>query len=214
MERTLIIDVPTSSATESEFSGLGFTLAHPTALTATLLTLPLWQKLDPKTALLVFPGNGALYVQRTLPGSWLRQWPHTSATACRWWTPGETPVAFAGRIYERGFLLGRKDIILIDDVVSSGATMRRLHKINQPWIPGAAWHAATWIAQESASMHGFTNLIAAHRVGTRATKWPINSLSTLLTNPDIAAVYAQRNFPDSRPLTLLLERLRSTLPPP
>lgn len=83
---------------------------------------------------------------------------------------------------------------MIDDVISSGETVRKLRKENEKFIPMAEWQAVTWVTQEAAATKGFSAVFAVETVGTKERKSPINSLSTLVECQKIAESYARRNF--------------------
>lgn len=167
-----------------------------------------WKNLNPATTLLVFPGNGANIVRGFMDPEWLLRWRTASATAKRIWIPGEPPQAIAGRIFPDKFMLGVKDTVIIDDVISSGETARKLRAVNMPWIPATRWHAVTWVMQRAASLRGFNSHYAAAEVGKVDSKDPLNSLSTLIENVEIAESYARRNFPNPEAFLALLNELR------
>jgi hypothetical protein len=168
-----------------------------------------WKNFNSATTLLVFPGNGANIVRGFMDADkWLLCWRTASATAKRFWIPGEPPQAIAGRIFPDRFLLGMKDIVVIDDVVSSGETVKKLRAVNMPWIPAARWHVATWVMQRAANLRGFQTHFATVEVGESGRKDPINSLSTLVENVEIADSYARRNFPNPEAFLALLNELR------
>ncbi|MBI5022602.1 MAG: phosphoribosyltransferase [Candidatus Magasanikbacteria bacterium] len=167
-----------------------------------------WENLNSATTLLVFPGNGANIVRGFMDADWLFHWRTASATAKRLWIPGEPPQAIAGRIFPDRFVLGVKDIVIIDDVVSSGDTVKKLRTMNMPWIPAARWHVVTWAMQKAANLRGIHSYFAAVEVGESDRKDPINSLSTLIKNVEIAESYARRNFPNPEAFLALLNELR------
>lgn len=167
-----------------------------------------WKNFNPTTTLLIFPGNGANIVRGFMDTNWLLNWRTASATAKRIWIPGEPPQAIAGRIFPDRFILGVKDIVVIDDVVSSGETARKLRRVNTPWIPAARWHIVCWVAQKAASLRGFASSFATFKVGDSNHKDSINSISTLLKERDIAENYARRNFPQPETFLALLNELR------
>lgn len=165
-----------------------------------------WETLSPTTTLFVIPGNGARDVEQDLR-SQLEHWPLVRLVAARQWTPGEAPRATTSLVYTRGFLFGFKDVVIIDDVVASGATIQAVKRLNEPWIPGARWHILTWVLQRSANTSGFESAFASVGVGERGSRRSaINSLSTLLDREDVAESYATRNFSDRA--DLFLEKLR------
>ena len=157
---------------------------------------PGWNTFSPDTTLFVIPGNGARDVERGLETR-LRGWPTVRIQAQRQWVPGEAPRALVNRIYPPGFLLGFRDVVIVDDVIASGVTTQAVKRMNEPWIPGVKWHLLSWVMQRSANTAGFSSAFAAFGVGEKnGRKPPINSLSTLLDQPSIARNYAVRNFPD------------------
>lgn len=212
MQKILIYDVPhIPHATAAQFEKLGLEVLQAEVLTQGLIKMQLWGNLDPQKTLLVFPGNGASIVRAYLPTSWLKKWKCARVHAKRYWKPGMDPRIVVTRISDQ-MLLGVWDVVVIDDVISSGQTMRKLRELNQPWIPGATWHALTWIAQRDTAqrkLKGFAALCASEEVGVKGSRIPINSLSTLLEHPEIAQSYAQRNFSASGEFLRLLEDLRA-----
>ncbi|MFZ6015633.1 MAG: hypothetical protein ACOYUZ_04760 [Patescibacteria group bacterium] len=199
MKKHLIDDVPGSRAKElkNTFRDFDIVILDAEQMTKDLLTMPLWQNADQWRTLIILPGNGANIVRRyieTLDRFWLWQWPWKAfPPAKRIWMPGQSPVALTSRI-SNGFYAGLKLAIIIDDVVSSGETCRKLRKLNLPHLPNVEWQIATWARQESANTNGFAKIYACRTVGETTGKAPINSLSTLLQVQDIAKSYALRNF--------------------
>lgn len=167
-----------------------------------------WKNFNPATTLIVFPGNGANIVRGFINAEWLRPWQAASTTAKRIWIPGEPPRAIAGRIFPDKFVLGVKDVVIIDDAISSGETAKKLRAVNMPWIPAARWHVVAWVTQRAANLRGFNSHYAAVEVGEPKRKDPINSLSTLIENVEIAESYARRNFPNPEAFLALLNELR------
>lgn len=162
-------------------------------MTETLRKWEGWSRLSPETTRIILPGNGALDVQRALGPDWLTKWPTGNIPATRFWWPGVTPESVVGVVID-GFDLLAEDIVVIDDVISSGATIQKVRERHEPWMPKAKWHALSWVIQRNARLKGFSSVYAAMTVGTQSTKAPINSLSTLLTVDKIATSYAERNF--------------------
>ena len=167
-----------------------------------------WDKFHPSTSLLVFPGNGASIARGFFSEQWLSKWRLSSVHAKRIWAPGEPPCAIVSRIYPNGFLLNIRDIVIVDDVVSSGVTARKLRQVNAPWIPAAQWHVVCWMSQRAANVRGFVSMYSAVEVGDSNRKAPINSLSTLLKEVEIAESYARRNFLNPEAFLKLLQELR------
>ncbi len=218
MEKYLLFDVTGWYRTGlyRELKALGLCVLMSGELTRNLLYWDGWRNFDREKTLLVFPGNGASIVKDYLAEccpSWLSQWLwKASVPAKRLWTPGNYPVAVAGRI-NPGVLVGIKDVVIIDDVISSGETCRKILELNQAFIPGARWHAAAWVLQRSAKLKGFCGLFSPVEVGTDKSKAPVNSLSTLLECSDIAQSYAVRNFDNPEDLLSSLRNPDNFLPP-
>lgn len=211
----LIHDVQTVRREQlAELANFGLTALDASDMTRALIDWGGWSTFCKETSLLVFPGNGAgivrHYMRHYMETNCLKGWSWCTVNAKRIWFPGESPRTFVSRIYQNGFLLGVRDIIIIDDVVSSGATLRQLRNVNSPWIPGTRWHSASWLIQRITAqqgVRGYTSHFSAHTVGDNTKFAPINSLSTLLTNQTIAHSYASRNFSDPASFLTFLERL-------
>lgn len=199
MERYLIIDIDIKTEVKEILAGkFKLTILDAQTMTNDLLAWQGWEHLDSWSTIIVLPGNGASivkkYINKTKP-SWLNQWSWKfSPQAKRVWIPGKNPQTFVSRITPAQMLLGVRNVVVVDDVVSSGATIRHLRQINEPWIPGADWQAVAWVKQESAATKGFSKVFANKTVGTKERKMPINSLSTLVDCREIAESYARRNF--------------------
>ncbi|PIZ56414.1 hypothetical protein COY23_03195 [bacterium (Candidatus Torokbacteria) CG_4_10_14_0_2_um_filter_35_8] len=211
MEKFLIIDVPCPEDTSERFENLGLTILDAKEMTEDLLVWPGWETLKPWSTLVVFPGNGTKtvkkYIEKEKP-FWFSKWPWKAApNAKRVWILGENPQAFVGRI-NPGVLIGIKTVVVIDDVISSGVTIRELRKENKNFIPMAKWQAITWVMQEAAITKGFSVIFSIKTVGSKKRKVPVNSLSTLVECREIAESYARRNFGDqAEALLRLIESL-------
>lgn len=202
-EKAIIIDVPGWQSRAEELAEFGFNTLVMDALTVALISWERWAAFDPATTLLVFPGSGARMVWDDLPASWRRQWRASAVQAKRVWAPGEPPVAIVSRIFPDQMLLGIRDVIIVDDVISSGMTACALRRINYPWIPGTTWHAATWVLQRSAVRRGFANVFGAVEVGEANSKAPVNSLSTLLASSEVARSLAKRHVDSAQHTSFL-----------
>ncbi|MDP1883949.1 MAG: hypothetical protein Q8L10_01130 [Candidatus Moranbacteria bacterium] len=214
MERFLIVDIGVGADVKKEMAEkFELTILDAQAMINDLLSWQGWGRLDPWSTIIVLPGNGASivkkYIKKTKP-SWLNRWPWKfSPHAKRVWIPGENPQTFVNRIASTQMLLGVKNIVVMDDVISSGATIRHLRQVNEPWIPGADWQAIAWVKQESAAVKGFSRICATKTVGTKDRKVPINSLSTLVECREIAESYARRNLGNKAEVFLkIIEGLR------
>lgn len=198
MEKVLLIDVALDKKFLEPLQSFGMIVESAQNLTDSLMSWPDWENFDPSSTLIVLPGNGASILQGYLPSSWLDKWRWLKVYAKRYWIPGEDPRIVVNRIYSQKMLLGIKDVVILDDVISSGKTCKSLRVLNEPWIPGAHWHAVTWLMQESSSTKGFSSTFAVKKFGTKKAKAPINSLSTLLQKREIAVSYSRRNFPEDQ----------------
>ncbi len=199
MKKYLIADAKCGALAVDRFvQEFGLVVLDAECMTRIMLEASFWQHMDPWQTLLIMPGNGASivksFIQKASP-FWFWQWPwKISLPAKRIWMPGENPIAEVAKI-NSGVMVGIKQVVVIDDVVSSGETIRKLYKTNEMFVPGARWSVATWAIQESANIKGYGDAWAHITVGSKARKSPINSLSTLVDCPEIAESYAERNFP-------------------
>ncbi len=201
--RIILIDEPMSSETRSQLAKLETTDAQELLfledrqLAGGLEEFLREVVMEPDT-LLVFPGNGSNYPRRL--SQVCQEYTNTaSVEAKRFWTPGTDPEVQAGPIYPEKFLiLGVKNVVMVDDVISSGLTMRKLYQKNAWRFPGASWRACAWVSQSlpSRGIRGYGEVSVATLVqrekGTQ--KVPINSLSTLRNNLKISESYACRHF--------------------
>lgn len=151
--------------------------------------------------LLVFPGNGANYPKKL--SRICEEFPQTTSVyAERFWVPGTDPVVTAGLIFPDTFLILKiKTVVVVDDVISSGLTMRKIHENNAWKFPAAKWIGTAWISQ--LPLGKFVGNYKEVRVSCMVRKStgnhgnqkvPINSLSTLRKNREIADSYARRHF--------------------
>lgn len=206
-----IIDDIDLGADAHKLEHFGLTVVCARTMSSTLIEQLKKKNFNRDTTVLVFPGNGGDIIRRFLESTWLRQWQCEHVFAQRYWIPGNTPVATTSRIFPHQFKLNLHDVVIVDDVVSSGETVRLIKQRNEPWIPRARWHVATWLIQKVTTLPGFHPPITAHTVGDRNRKFPINSLSTFLSQPEIAENYARRNLHEQANAFLkFLEDLRNT----
>lgn len=183
-------------------------ILDPNNLTTKLSAWNGWSDLDKNTTKILFPGNGANDVLKSFGPEWFNEWHTQAIKASRFWWPnsGSSPVA----VVESPDWLDDKteNVVIVDDVISSGATIQKVKQRHEVWLPRARWHAIAWVAQNSAVLHGFTSHYASVTVGTTGAKVPINSLSTLLTNSEVAESYALRNFPKPKVFLAALRALK------
>ncbi len=152
-----------------------------------------------RKTLLVFPGNGSNY-----PYKLSRICQQTSGArvyAKRFWQPGEDPVITTGLILPEVFLFTQVEtVVVVDDVISSGLTMQKLREYNAWRFTKAKWVGVSWITQmpqrkAKSGINGYEQVMTACVVGkTNGARVPINSISTLRQNREIAQSYALRHF--------------------
>lgn len=160
-----------------------------------------------KDTLLVFPGNGANYPRQL--SRFCQEFPNTtSVEAKRFWVPGNDPIVTVGVIMPSIFMITSvKTVVVIDDVISSGLTMRKLYEKNSWRFPAAKWVGMSWVSQipqmrARSGVHGYERIATVCVVGkSNGGRVPINSLSTLRLDAEIAESYAQRHF--KNPLAFL-----------
>lgn len=155
---------------------------------------------EPST-LLVFPGNGSNYPRKL--SRVCQEFPSTtSVEAKRFWVPGEDPAVIAGIILPNIFVITNvKTIVVVDDVISSGLTMRKLLQGNGWRFPAAKWIGVVWISQTpsmkaKSGVNGYERIVTGCVVSKKSGggKVAINSLSTFRQNSEIAECYARRHF--------------------
>ncbi|MDD5050487.1 MAG: hypothetical protein PHV93_01965 [Candidatus Pacebacteria bacterium] len=149
--------------------------------------------------LFVFPGNGSNY-PRKMSAVW-RQFPSADVFAKRMWVPGREPVALSGRILPEVFLvLDVETVVVVDDVICSGATLVKIHEENSWRFPKAKWLGAAWLAQvpqmkAKSGVNGYSSVSVSTVVGKiDGRRIPLNSLSTLKSDRGIAESYANTHF--------------------
>ncbi len=194
MEKVLLVDVDLDMKFIPHFLDFGLIIEQANELTKSMISWPGWSNFDPLSTVIILPGNGANIVYNYLPPEWIKTWKWQRVHAKRYWIPGQNPRIITNRIWPKRMALGINDLIILDDVISSGGTCTILRYVNLPWIPGARWHAVAWLMQNSASLKGFSSYFSIKSVGDTKKKAPINSLSTLLKDKEIASSYARRNF--------------------
>lgn len=153
---------------------------------------------DCKT-LLVFPGNGSNYPRKL--SRICQESNGASVFAKRFWQPGTDPIVTAGVILPDIFLvMNVETVVVVDDVISSGLTMQKVRENNAWRFTRTKWIGVSWIARipqmrAKSGVNGYEQVATACVVGkTNGTRVPVNSISTLRQNREIAASYAERNF--------------------
>jgi hypothetical protein len=205
--RVIICDEPFAQSKRGKLhnlktvDGKGFTLLNDRSLSESLeeMLCEALAGICVENTLIVFPGDGAQHPRKH--SRILREFTQVEVPAGRLWSPGSRPIACTGAILPDRFLdLNCKLIVVVDDVISSGATMQALHRGNAWRFPRARWLAATWVSQHSraccrSGLKGYDIVLSVCVVskfdGNRAA---INSLSTLRAEPELAQAYARRHL--------------------
>lgn len=212
----IIVDVPITAevrqaiASQALVSGNELILLDTATLSEQLSAL-LSQFSETRT-LYVFPGNGAEHVQALAKPPFN---PAVKVFAKRTWQPGSDPIVQAGEICPgRTVLTEFERVAVVDDVISSGLTMAKLKQRNDWKFPKADWLGACWIAQvprmrSRSGVNGYQTVAAAVLVeGKNGRRAPINSLSTLVEDREIAESYATRHFQKPEQLLAILNGLQ------
>lgn len=213
----IIADIPVDDAVREALCTIELVSGiNPVVLDSIELTTGLLQLLEPVDialrTLYVFPGDGASHVQSLLRPPFL---PAAPVTAKRWWSPGDDPFVYAAEIMPQRFLAPEfRRLVVIDDVISSGQTMERLWERSAWKFPRACWVGACWVAQVPrtrclSGVRGYESIRAAVVVeGPSGKRVPINSLSTLVEDVDIAESYMSRHCRRPEQLATILKQLR------
>lgn len=150
-------------------------------------------------ALLVFPGNGSNYPRKL--SRICQESNGASVYAKRFWQPGTNPIVTAGVIPSDIFLIiNMETVVVVDDVISSGLTMQKVRENNAWRFTRAKWVGVSWVAQipqirAKSGVNGYERIATACVVGkTNGARVPVNSISTLRQNREIATSYAERHF--------------------
>lgn len=152
--------------------------------------------------LFVFPGNGSQYPYRLSRIS--QQSRQATVFAKRLWKHGSDPIALAGRIAGPFLVTDVDTVLVVDDVISSGLTMRMIHTANAWRFTRAQWIGVSWVSQipqmkARSGVNGYAQIMTACVIGKpNGGRVPINSISTLRRDPQIAESYAHRHFKDPR----------------
>ncbi|MBU6323519.1 hypothetical protein KGQ55_02440 [Patescibacteria group bacterium] len=123
---------------------------------------------------------------------------HAAHIHAKTWQRGErTDVTVSSLEWPRFIDVMPTRILAVDDVVSSGTTLALVHERTVWRFPRARteWHAAAWVTRK-VKLAGYASVTAALHVVCEEGGFrpPINSLSTLLAECDIAESYACRHF--------------------
>lgn len=203
--RIILLDEPLAQEVKEELKSLETTDGHEllfledsqlAADTEEILAEVLLQDCE---SLLVFPGNGSNYPRKF--SQICQESSGASVCAKRFWQPGTDPIVVAGVILPDIFLITNvKTVVVVDDVISSGLTMQKVHQNNAWRFTRARWVGVSWVAQiprmrVKSGVNGYEKVATACVVGkTKSARVPVNSISTLRQNREIATSYSKRHF--------------------
>lgn len=148
---------------------------------------------EPENTIFIYPGESARRI-KTLGFS--QEFESFFVPAKRIWVPGTDPIVTVGGVATKNFLLLRiKDVVVVDDVLSSGATLSLLWERNAWLFPRATWHAYVPVTRK-VKLVNYASITYGVFVppDEKGRKPPINSLSTFLENQEILENYLSRNF--------------------
>jgi hypothetical protein len=116
--------------------------------------------------------------------------------AKRIWMPPQPPVVTVETL-DHPIDTKTTDVVVVDDVISSGDTLELLYKRNSWKFTKARWTAVTVISRQKklkGYLGGLLSVYWAPQSGGRLP--PINSLSSLLKDTEVRDSYIARNFAD------------------
>lgn len=154
-----------------------------------------------RVTLFVFPGNGSNYPRKL--SRICQESDGASVYAKRFWQPGTDPVVTVGAILPDILLITNVEtVVVVDDVISSGLTMQKVQERNGWRFTRARWVGVSWVAQTpqarasvKSGVIGYEQVATACVIRkTNGARVPINSISTLRQDFEIAANYAKRHF--------------------
>lgn len=143
--------------------------------------------------LVIYPGNGANQLNGKL--SSLQGLTSLSVTAKRHWQPGQNPVC---EVEPFASPVEITHALIVDDVISSGGTVCA---VRQQLPADVECWAISQVSQRfgktrKKTLSNFSQVIVgAELCGNAVSYVPINSVSTLCMNPELAQIYAARNVP-------------------
>ncbi|MBI2623562.1 MAG: HAD family hydrolase [Candidatus Liptonbacteria bacterium] len=230
-ERVILLDESARSFDVEEFRCItedwGLRVADATSLTLHLLHWRGWTRFNSSTSLIIFPGAGARLIDQFLfcadgkgrllgtprvednlykefYGNWLGRRIYLHAK--RHWTPGSAPRAEVEKI-DAAICPDIANVIVVDDVICSGATMNAVRAVNAEKFPNARWHALSWLKQRSAVLESYASVFGAEPCGTLEKKAATVSFSTLRTSKEVAANFV-KDFKEPEKFLKFIEDIR------
>lgn len=147
-------------------------------------------ELKQESTLFIYPGESAQRVKSLgFNGHFLSQ----EVFAKRIWSPGSEPVVL---VHQMGWGINSEieNVVVVDDVISSGTTVALVRERNNWKFPRAIWYAAVPVTRKE-KLPSFKKIFSCKVVkDINGKKIPINSLSTLIADPAVRQNYFARNF--------------------
>lgn len=162
--------------------------------------------------LFVFVGEGGKRIKKFSTIHW--RYRTTGVFAKRLWEVGRDPIHLVGQIYNSHthqiIYLKVEVIIVLDDVISSGETLKKIFQRSAWKFPRARWYAAALVGRGwkvGGYKEIFVSLIVTNgKVPSK--KVPINTLKALVENREMARSYAFRNLENPDRFLEFLEEIR------
>lgn len=166
--------------------------------------------LIPEKTLFVFPGNSGQIIRKCItlpPGS------HETNVFAKWIYGADLPAATTGQIPTKTYVDGETEcVFIIDDVVSSGQTIKRIRERNLWKFPKARWCAVCWIDRGviPKGFDLFHSSVTIKHCEDSERKVPINSLGTLLEEPEWLRDYSHKNFSNPEEFISILRDIKKS----
>jgi hypothetical protein len=192
----LMIDDLCLNASETwELEACAARLVKASCMSQRLLSRLLYYEYDPPTIVLYVGRSGQIV--RSFLGSSDLLGEEVNVHAVSWDRGGSQPLVTTGPIDREPFIdtyIGQ--VLVIDDVISTGTTLELLCARNAWRFPKAFWSAGVWVTRKK-KLDGYkmidSTLLVTHPKGKRV---PIVSLSTLCAQTEIARSFAEKHFFD------------------
>ena len=188
----VIDDCPGQTAgLNSLFEGAGVKFLNEATLIAELKKIVFGQlELNSTETLFLYPGESA---RRLKDMGFSQGFISQELFAKRIWTPGSEPVILVHSM-PWGIYSELQNIVVVDDVISSGTTLALVRERNAWKFPRAIWYGAAPVTRKE-KLKGFKKIFSCLLVKeVSGRKVPINSLSTLLNDCEVRKSYFARNF--------------------
>lgn len=153
--------------------------------------------LNPFDSIFIFPGESGFELGINLLASIQLDYYFLKVFAQRIWVPGNDPVVTVETLYYLNEIYFKKikNVIVVDDVISSGETLSLLYKRNNSKFNSKTkWYASTLISRKQKVTNYENILCNCYLEDSQNKKTPINSLSKFFSNQEIFESYVKRNF--------------------